>query len=491
MISIPGLRRRPHKSLPPRDQWEALRRGAFERAGGRCQSCGRAVTLATMHGDHVLPRNPADPSIPQGPDVPANIQCLCRSCNTSKGNRVVQLPDGAVKRAALSVLAIQGRLAHVGAQTRPLGAILALNAMLPPDRRVKPWVFAPHVTTLRLWPCDGHAALTTKAEAEILAAVKHPGARVYQHADEWRVEVPRWPRPPVSLADRPAWSLGVDVYNRDVYLNLEAAPGLLVVGQTGSGKSTLVQTVVYHVARAGGRLILVDPKYRAGGAALRPFERLAALECAVAHSEDEARAALALAWRIMEGRDPGRRHPMLAVVIDEIHELAAAERATVERLAKLGREVNVQVIVATQHPTRDVVTNALKNNLTWWAAGRVQNASASTLVIGRTGAQHLGGYGDMIIAHGGRDTRIQVAMGGASAWDTLARRDAPPEPAPPVDKQDGRYVKRDTSAEVAHLVDRWQDTGLMPSAKNVKRVFGGGTKAAMRARDEALAALAG
>lgn len=477
--------RRRAKSLPPADVWQRLRSEAFERSGGRCQcygDCGKHVGQCPVrihpgpggfHADHILPKNPPDPTVPRGPDVPANIRALCSDCNLAKSNRMVALPDGALRDASRTMVAIQARLAFVpNAHTRPFLAILQINTILPPERRIQWWIPAPHVVTLRLWPAEGCEVLTAKAEAAIMAAVRSPTARVYRHGDEWRVEIPRWPRPPVDLADMPAWGIGVDPSNQHVCVNPWDSPGVLIAGQSGSGKSTLLQALIYHTARAGGRLIIIDPKYRAGGAALRPFRRLAALECAVANSAADVDAALALAAFIMDEREPGGRHPLLAVVVDEIIELTAEQRAAVERIAKLGREVNVQPFVATQHPTKDVVTNALKNNLTWWAAGRVQNASASTLVIGRSGAQHLGGRGDMIIAHGGRDVRVQVPLGGPADWARLAMLDTEPAPAPRVERSDPRYERKPIDDRLAYARDLAAD-GVRPTGYRLNKALGG------------------
>lgn len=476
--------------------WAALRRDALARSGGRCQcfgDCGRhagqcSVLLdggpGSYHADHIIPRRPADPSIAPGPDIPANLRAMCPGCNEARSNATTAIPAGPLRDAFVVYLAIQDRLGHVpGAVTVPLLDLLQLNSRLPLDRRVGWWLAAPHAITLRLYPAKGSEVLSARAEAAIQAALDSTTAVAFRHGREWRVEIPRWPRPPVLLADMPPWALGLDTLNRLVYVALGASPGMMVVGQTGSGKSTALQVLIYHIARAGGELILIDPKYERGGAALRPFRRLAALRCAVAHSEEDARAALALALAEMDEREPGPGNRLLAVVIDEIHELPAELRLVVERIAKKGREVNVQVILATQHPTKDCITNALKNQLTWWLAGRVQNASASVLVLNRTGAQHLGGYGDMYLQNQGRDARLQVALGVPSDWARLAHMDHEPPPAPRVDRQDARYTKKPLDDRVEYLLEQATDHGRPPSARQLIRAFGGATGRNRTARD--------
>jgi 5-methylcytosine-specific restriction endonuclease McrA len=68
------------------DQKKAI----FERDGGVCKKCGRAVKfggnevspftkIASGHVDHIFPRARG------GRNVDTNLQLLCMSCNSSKG----------------------------------------------------------------------------------------------------------------------------------------------------------------------------------------------------------------------------------------------------------------------------------------------------------------------------------------------------------------------------------------------------------------------
>lgn len=65
-----------YKSPPPT---EAERQAIFKRDGFKCVICGATDDLTL---DHVIPRSKG------GTSESGNLQTLCRSCNTSKGNRL-------------------------------------------------------------------------------------------------------------------------------------------------------------------------------------------------------------------------------------------------------------------------------------------------------------------------------------------------------------------------------------------------------------------
>ena len=440
----------------------------WARTGGRCHLCGRRLDPSHWQIDHIVPIARG------GPDVLGNVAPACAGCNASKGARVTHLPDGPLRRALLQTLVVAQRLARVGVVTAPL----------PPT-------IAPHVVTLRLRTAPGHAHLTQAAASEARAAVNCATARVYVHGAELRVELPRWPRRVVPLRTMPRagfrFGVGVDAANRVVCVDLSASPGLLVAGQSGSGKSEILRVVVAQLARAGASLVLVD----ADGDTFGPFARCAALACAIATDTDAAHDAVAYARTLMDARPLDATQPALALVIDEAHLLDAATRDAVLDIAKRGRKRATHCVIATHRPTREVLPRVLTDQLTWAIAGRVQDAAGSRVIIGQTGAQWLAGAGDMLCAHGGHVVRMQAALGGAGDWAALAQLEAEPGPAPSAERAtDIRYIRKPDDAAVTWAVERYQATGQAPSAAAIKRQFGGATAAAQRRRDAALAELA-
>lgn len=471
----------------PRAVWQSLRRGAIARSGGVCQCtgdcgghagpCGARLGKGT-HVDHIIPQRPRDPRVAPGPDVPANLRATCPDCNRRKSNRLTTLPEGELRRALLRSLAVQVRLARSGVPT----------AMLAPT-------IAPHIVTLRLRPAPGHAHVTESIAAEARAAVHAPTARVYAHGAELRVEVPRARRRPVPLASMPRvglrFGVGLDGENRVAVVDLDVAPSILVAGSSGSGKSEMLRVLAWHLAAAGAELVLVDPD----GRTWAPLENSAALAVAVAWDAEAGARSIVHVRALMDARpvDDPRQRP-LVLMIDEVHLLGAGILDTLVDIAKRGRKRRVFVVVATHRPTRDALPKVLTDQLAWAIAGRVKDAAGSKVIIDATGAQHLGGRGDMLLAHGGRVVRIQAALAGAADWARLPVATAPPPPVPVPDADvsapDPRYTRKPVDAAATWLVERWQELGAPPSAKAAKARFGGSTARGMRARDAAASMIA-
>lgn len=73
------LRRNKRKNIT-----ENVRYEVFARANFRCEACGNSPKIdndCVLHVDHIIPFSLG------GIDNMTNYQCLCGSCNTSKGNR--------------------------------------------------------------------------------------------------------------------------------------------------------------------------------------------------------------------------------------------------------------------------------------------------------------------------------------------------------------------------------------------------------------------
>ncbi|HEX7477062.1 MAG TPA: DNA translocase FtsK, partial [Polyangiales bacterium] len=92
--------------------------------------------------------------------------------------------------------------------------------------------------------------------------------------------------------------------------------------------------------------------------------------------------------------------PSIVLVVDEFADLMMVAAKDVEsaiaRLAQKARAAGIHVILATQRPSVDVITGMIKANFPSRIGYKVSQREDSKTILGRTGAEHLLGMGDML-----------------------------------------------------------------------------------------------
>jgi DNA segregation ATPase FtsK/SpoIIIE, S-DNA-T family len=255
-----------------------------------------------------------------------------------------------------------------------------------------------------------------------------------------------------SLHGRLPLALGKGVNGKPFVTTLDQMPHLLVAGTTGSGKSVGINVLIHSILYRSGpdevKFILIDPKQ----VELKVYEGLPHLLTPVI--TDVKKAANALNWAV---REMGERYKMLAsckvrtidqfnqylaqaqshapdaplqdssgailkplptivIIIDELYDLMAAVAKEVEtaiaRLSAMARAVGIHLILATQRPSRDVITGVIKSNMPARIAYQVREKLESRLILDQNGAETLEGKGDMLFlpAGTGRVTRVHGAF---------------------------------------------------------------------------------
>lgn len=271
---------------------------------------------------------------------------------------------------------------------------------------------------------DGNLALNLGAEA-IRIEAPIPG----KHAVG--VEVPNKKAAVVnlkSMIESPVWSehtsqlsfaIGKDISGRPVMGELESMPHLLIAGQTGSGKSVMVNTLLtsllYRNSPADLKLILVDPKQ----VELKGYDHIPHLLTGVITEPEKCISALKWAVNEMERRysllaDSNKKNiqsynsanqedhmPYIVIVIDELADLmmlaARDVEALIVRIAQKARAVGIHLVLATQSPRATVITGLIKANIPARIAFTVAQELESRIILDQGGAEKLLGKGDLLI----------------------------------------------------------------------------------------------
>jgi len=257
--------------------------------------------------------------------------------------------------------------------------------------------------------------------------------------------------------------LGKDISGRPTTCDLAKAPHLLVAGSTGSGKSVginvMLMSLLFRARPDQVRLILIDPKMlefstyediphlllpvvtdpKSANQALRwavvEMERRYQLlaEAGVRNLDGynrKVREKKDLAEKIVaETPDPASQEPgqpvaaaeppeelpYIVIVIDEFADLMMVAPKDVEtsvaRIAQKARAAGLHLIVATQRPSKDVITGLIKANFPTRAAFQVSSKIDSRVILDRNGAESLLGMGDMLyLAAGASPERMHGAF---------------------------------------------------------------------------------
>ena len=233
-----------------------------------------------------------------------------------------------------------------------------------------------------------------------------------------------------------SFAIGKDISGAPVVGELNKMPHLLIAGQTGSGKSVMINTLLcsllYRNAPSDMKLILVDPKqvemapyadipHLLTPVIVEPEKTISALKWAT--NEMERRYSLLAAEKVRdiksynlkiknkhigipdeEGHvqqiDEGTM-PYIVIVIDELADLmmvaARDVEALVVRIAQKARAVGIHLVLATQRPSVDVITGLIKANIPARIAFTVASQVDSRTILDQIGAEKLLGQGDMLM----------------------------------------------------------------------------------------------
>jgi S-DNA-T family DNA segregation ATPase FtsK/SpoIIIE len=236
-------------------------------------------------------------------------------------------------------------------------------------------------------------------------------------------------------------ALGCDLAGNVIIDDLANMQSLLIAGMSGSGKAVCMNTILaslfFRFTPDDLRLVLVD----SAAGDMQPYKRAPHLLAPII--TDAEKAVHALHWCINElekrfmilakadvrniaafnnrpklakesslpsvtTQKPTEidaagipdRLPYIVIVIDELADLMGvpgyvAENSIV-RLTGLASYVGIHMVLATQRPSKDVITGVIKANIRARIAFRLGSKQDSRIVLDGCGAEKLLGRGDML-----------------------------------------------------------------------------------------------
>src|SRR6185503_619932 len=215
-------------------------------------------------------------------------------------------------------------------------------------------------------------------------------------------------------------ALGRDVAGFPIVLDIAAMPHLLVAGQTGSGKSVSISSILCSILLRATpdevRMLIGDLK-RVDFTAFGQIPHLVT-DIMI----DSEKILNALFWTTGEmdrryrllARKSARniaqyneqavgpdKIPYIVFVIDELADLMLQAPIQVEkqitRIAQLARATGIHLVLGTQRPSVDVITGLIKANIPARVAFATASAVDSRTILDQTGAEKLLGRGDMLV----------------------------------------------------------------------------------------------
>lgn len=234
----------------------------------------------------------------------------------------------------------------------------------------------------------------------------------------------------ISERSKIAMALGKNISGTCIIGDLGSMPHLLIAGQTGSGKSVCVNTIINSILLTATpdevRFLMIDPKtvelsgYNGIPHLIHPVvtePKKAAMALHWAVQEMEQRYQLFLEAKVRDIKTYNQKHKQqslsnIVVIIDELADLMMVASKQVEdsicRIAQKARAAGIHLIVATQRPSVDVITGLIKANIPSRIAFSVSSQVDSRTILDMGGAEKLLGKGDMLYYPNGASKPMRV-----------------------------------------------------------------------------------
>ena len=209
---------------------------------------------------------------------------------------------------------------------------------------------------------------------------------------------------------------------------MNKTPHVLSAGETGSGKSVILRTMLWQLLNKGCRAYMID--FKGGvefGKAYEKFgqvitEKETALEVlSMLTKENKKRLDLFRDLEVKNLKEYNQKTKSdlcrIVVIIDELAELLdktglskedkeilVAIEKELSTLARLSRATGINLLLGVQRPDAKVITGQIKTNVPVRICGRFADNSASEIVLSNTKAKDLQDVKGRFLIKVGADT---------------------------------------------------------------------------------------
>lgn len=219
-------------------------------------------------------------------------------------------------------------------------------------------------------------------------------------------------------------------------VDIAGAPHMLVAGTTGSGKTIFLHAILVSLLQQYSanelELLIIDPKqtdfiffeglpHLYGGSVVIDAEEALERIQEINNKDKEERTAALRSCRSKNiesynQKNPNNKMKRLVVVIDEYSDLIQAAEMQGTRkdfeknllmLLQRVRNLGIHLIIATQRPSAQIVTGALKAVIPFRVSFRLPSHTDSQTILDASGAENLLGKGDMLMVTESGTTRMQ------------------------------------------------------------------------------------
>lgn len=219
-------------------------------------------------------------------------------------------------------------------------------------------------------------------------------------------------------------------------VDVAGAPHMLIAGTTGSGKTiflhAMLVSLLHQYSSDELELLIIDPKqtdfiffegipHLYGGQVVIDAEEALERIQEINTKDKEERTAALRSCRSKDiesynAKNPNNKMKRLVVVIDEYSDLIQAAEMNGTRkefeknllmLLQRVRNLGIHLIIATQRPSAQIVTGALKAVIPFRVSFRLPSHTDSQTILDMSGAENLLGKGDMLMVTESDTKRMQ------------------------------------------------------------------------------------